>query len=88
MNIALIQPPAMQLTEPSRPAQHPAPESSRPVLEPTRVDASAQQVRSDEERGDSPEAGPRADTHARPDAVQRGGNAQDPMVGAILDVFA
>lgn len=86
MNIALVQPPAVHPTEPPRPAQHPTPESSRPVLAPTATEPSAQQVRSDDRHGRR-EAGPNTGTHPHPEPT-RGKGGQDPLIGAILDVFA
>ena len=86
MNIALIQPPVVHTPEPPRPPQQPTPESSRPVLAPTAAEPSAQQVRSDD-RHDRREAGTNTNAHPSPEPAHSKGG-QDPLVGAILDVFA
>lgn len=88
MNIAPIQPPVGHAPGPPRAEQHPAPDSSRPVLEPSAVEAAAQQVRNGDDRRQGREAGGHADPHPQADAATRGRNPRDPVVGAILDVFA
>lgn len=89
MNVIPNQPVATPPThEPPRPAQHQAQETSRPVLEPTRTEAAAQETRRGESRSDDQKA--RADGHAQaqPQDAAPAKKGQDPLVGAILDVFA
>lgn len=74
--------------EPPRPARHQPQETSLPVLEPTRTEAIAREVRSESRRDSREESS--ADTHAKASTQDAGHTkpAKDSMVGAILDVFA
>lgn len=90
MNIAPLQTAAAYPTqEPPRPAQQQTQETSRPVLAPTRSEAMAQEVREGDKRDSGREA--RAESaagpHVPPADAPREKSANDPLVGAILDVF-
>lgn len=87
MNVIQTQPVAVPPAhEPPRPAQHQTQETTRPVLEPTRTEATAQEARRNDDRGGERNTRTEAQTQHQDAAAAKKG--QDPLVGAILDVFA
>lgn len=89
MNVIPTQPVATPPThEPPRPAQHQTQETRRPVLEPARAEATTQETRRHEDRGSDRKTHAEAHTQTQSQDAPAARKGQDPLVGAILDVFA